>query len=55
MSPVEAVKLVPSAGWAQVFATIAAIEIYELTHRDGEIKVGEAIAPGLQSGGLTGR
>lgn len=44
----------PAEGWAQVFAVIAAIEIYELTHRDGEIVKGASVAPGLQSGGLTG-
>jgi len=54
MSPVEAVKAVPAEGIAQVFAVAAAIEIYELTHRDGEIKTGETIAPGLQPGGLNG-
>jgi hypothetical protein len=55
MSPIDAVKMIPTEGWAQIFAVIAAIEIYELTHRDGEIKVGEQVAPGLQSGGLNGR
>lgn len=55
MSPIEAVKMIPAGGWAQIFGAIAAIEIYELTHRDGEIKVGESVAPGLQSGGLTGK
>lgn len=55
MSPLESVKMIPAAGWAQIFGVIAAIEIYELTHRDGEIKVGESVAPGLQSGGLTGK
>jgi hypothetical protein len=54
MGPLAAVKAVPAEGWAQVFAVIAAIEIYELTHRDGEIKTGETVAPGLQAGGLTG-
>lgn len=54
MSPVDAVKEIPAEGWAQVFLIITAIEIYELTHRDGEIKVGETVAPGLQPGGLTG-
>lgn len=54
MTPTEAVKAVPAEGWAQVFAVIMAIEIYELTHRGGEIKTGETVAPGLQSGGLTG-
>merc|ERR1712127_291470 len=54
MSPVDAVKMIPVEGWGQIFAVITAIEIYELTHRDGEIKTGETVAPGLQSGGLTG-
>jgi hypothetical protein len=54
MSPIDAVKVVPAEGWAQVFGVIAAIEIYELTHRNGEIKTGESVAPGLQAGGLTG-
>jgi len=54
MSPVDAVKAIPAEGLAQIFFTIAAIEIYELTHANGEIKTGESVAPGLQSGGLTG-
>jgi hypothetical protein len=54
MGPVDAIKAVPPLGMAQIFCTIAAIEIYELTHAGGEIKYGERIAPGLQSGGLTG-
>ena len=54
LSPVEAAKAVPAEGYAQLFAVIAAIEIYELTHRSGEIKTGETVAPGLKSGGLTG-
>lgn len=54
VSPLEAVKMIPAEGFAQIFVAIAAIEIYELTHRDGEIKVGESVAPGLQPGGLTG-
>ena len=54
MSPIDAAKAVPVEGWVQVFGIIAAIEIYELTHRDGEIKTGESVAPGLQAGGLTG-
>lgn len=54
MGPVEAIKAVPAEGLAQIFAVIAAIEIYELTHRDGEIKEGESVPPGLQAGGLTG-
>lgn len=54
MNPIDAVKAVPVEGYAQVFAAIAAIEIYELTHREGELKRGETIAPGLRAGGLTG-
>ena len=54
MGPIAAVQAVPVEGFVQVFCAIAAIEIYELTHRDGEIKNGESIAPGLRSGGLTG-
>jgi hypothetical protein len=54
MGPIEAIKAVPPLGLAQIFCAIAAIEIYELTHSGGEIKYGERVAPGLQSGGLTG-
>jgi Chlorophyll A-B binding protein len=54
MTPLEAAKAVPVEGIAQVFAFIAAIEIYELTHRDGAIVEGQRVPPGLQAGGLTG-
>lgn len=54
MTPMEAFKAMPGEGIAQIFAVIAAIEIYELTHKDGEIKYGESVAPGLQPGGLSG-
>uniref|UniRef100_A0A8J9X8U2 Uncharacterized protein n=1 Tax=Phaeodactylum tricornutum TaxID=2850 RepID=A0A8J9X8U2_PHATR len=54
MGPLQAVQAVPLEGYAQVFAAIAAVEIYELTHRDGELKRDESVAPGLQPGGLTG-
>lgn len=54
MGPIDAFKAIPIEGLAQIFMAIAAVEIYELTHRDGEIKTGEPIAPGLRSGGLTG-
>ena len=37
-----------------VFAFIAAVEIYELTHKDGKFVEGEQVAPGLQAGGLSG-
>lgn len=54
MSPVDAVKMIPSEGWAQIFAFITIIELYELTHttEDGFARGG--IAPGLKAGGLTG-
>jgi hypothetical protein len=54
MGPIDALKAIPVEGYAQVFFTIMAIEIYELTHRNGEIVTGASVAPGLQSGGLTG-
>jgi hypothetical protein len=54
MSPVEAVKQIPAEGFAQIFAAIAIVEIYELTHKDGKIAYDETVAPGLQPGGLTG-
>jgi len=54
MTPLDAMKSLPVESLSQMFVAIAAIEIYELTHRDGEIKVGERVAPGLQAGGLTG-
>mmetsp|Transcript_21071 Transcript_21071/g.31191 ORF Transcript_21071/g.31191 Transcript_21071/m.31191 type:complete len:230 (-) Transcript_21071:317-1006(-) len=54
MSPLEAVKNIPDAGMAQIFMAIAAVEIYELTHRDGKLAFDETVAPGLQPGGLTG-
>jgi hypothetical protein len=38
-----------------MFSAIAAIEIYELTHVDGQfMPEGGGLAPGLKSGGLTG-
>lgn len=54
MSPVDAVHQIPAAGFAQIFMTIAAIEIYELTHSADGIANDERLAPGLQAGGLTG-
>jgi hypothetical protein len=54
MGPLEAIKAVPIEGYAQTFAAIAAVEIYELTHRDGAISKDDSIAPGLAPGGLTG-
>ena len=50
----EAVLKVPIEGYAQVFAAIAIVEIFELTHRQGKLADGERVAPGLQAGGLTG-
>mmetsp|Transcript_3560 Transcript_3560/g.4706 ORF Transcript_3560/g.4706 Transcript_3560/m.4706 type:complete len:229 (+) Transcript_3560:60-746(+) len=53
MSPVDAVKLIPSEGWAQIFAAITIVELYELTHsEEGLVRGG--LAPGLKAGGLTG-
>jgi Chlorophyll A-B binding protein len=54
MGPIAALQAIPVEGYAQVFLTIMAIEIYELTHRNGAIVTGATVAPGLQSGGLTG-
>jgi Chlorophyll A-B binding protein len=54
MGPLGAIQAVPVEGLIQIFCAIAAVEIYELTHRDGEIKTDERVAPGLKSGGLTG-
>lgn len=54
MTPLDAMKSLPAEGYVQMFGAIAAIEIYELTHKDGEIKYGGLGAPGLQPGGLTG-
>ena len=53
MSPVDAVKMIPPEGFAQIFAAITLVEIYELTHSDTEFQRG-GIAPGLKAGGLTG-
>jgi len=54
MTPADAIKAVPPEGLAQMFAAIAIIELYELTHKDGKFVSGETVAPGLQPGGLTG-
>jgi len=54
MSPVDAIKAVPPEGLTQIFAAIALVELYELTHQNREFKSGESVAPGLQPGGLTG-
>jgi len=54
MSPIDAIKAVPPEGLTQIFGAIALVEIYELTHKNGEFKSGESVAPGLQAGGLNG-
>lgn len=54
MSPIDAMKSLPVESLTQMFCAIAAVEIYELTHRDGEIVEGARVAPGLAAGGLTG-
>ena len=54
MSPVDAVKMIPAEGMAQIFAAITIVELYELTHdKDGGFVRG-GLAPGLKAGGLTG-
>jgi len=54
MSPVDAIHHIPAGGLTQMFAAIALVEIYELTHKDGKLAFDETVAPGLQPGGLTG-
>jgi hypothetical protein len=54
MNPVDAMKSLPAESWGQMFAAIALVEIYELTHKNGKIAYDETVAPGLQPGGLTG-
>lgn len=54
MSPPDALKSLPAESWGQMFAAIALVEIYELTHTDGKVAYDETVAPGLQAGGLTG-
>lgn len=54
MTPLDAMKSLPVESLTQMFVAIAAVEIYELTHKDGKIAEGERVAPGLQAGGLTG-
>jgi hypothetical protein len=54
MNPVAAMKSLPAESWGQMFAFIAILEIYELTHSNGKIAYDETVAPGLQAGGLTG-
>jgi Chlorophyll A-B binding protein len=54
MNPVDAMKSLPAESWGQMFAAIALIEIYEMTHTNGKLAYDETVAPGLQPGGLTG-
>jgi Chlorophyll A-B binding protein len=54
MNPVDAMKSLPAESWGQMFAAIALVEIYELTHTNGKLAYDETVAPGLQPGGLTG-
>lgn len=54
LSPVEAFSKIPAEGVTQMFAAIAMVEIYELTHREGKLVEDARIAPGLEPGGLTG-
>ena len=54
MSPLEAMKSLPAESWGQMFAAIALVEIYELSHKNGKVAYDETVAPGLQAGGLTG-
>ncbi|KAG7353106.1 chlorophyll A-B binding protein [Nitzschia inconspicua] len=54
MNPVDAMKSLPVESWGQMFAAIAIIEIYEMTHSKGKLAYDETVAPGLQPGGLTG-
>jgi hypothetical protein len=54
MNPVDAMKSLPAESWGQMFAAIALVEIYELTHTNGKVAYDETVAPGLTPGGLTG-
>jgi len=54
MNPVDAMKSLPVESWGQMFAAIALVEIYELTHVNGKFASDESVAPGLRAGGLTG-
>jgi hypothetical protein len=54
MTPLDAMKSLPAESWGQMFAAIALVEIYELSHKDGKVAYDETVAPGLQPGGLTG-
>jgi hypothetical protein len=54
MTPLDAMKSLPAESWGQMFAAIALVEIYELTHTNGKLAYDETVAPGLQPGGLTG-
>lgn len=54
MTPLDAMKSLPAESWGQMFAAIALVEIYELTHSGGKVAYDETVAPGLRPGGLTG-
>lgn len=54
MNPIDAMKSLPAESWGQMFAAIALVEIYEMTHVNGKVAYDETVAPGLQAGGLTG-
>lgn len=55
MKPLDAMKALPAAAWEQMFAFIAVIELYELTHVNGKfVGLSEGLAGGWKSGGLTG-
>lgn len=54
MNPVDAIQEVPAEGLLQIFGAIALVELYELTHQQLKFTMNDAIAPGLQPGGLTG-
>jgi hypothetical protein len=54
MNPIDAMKSLPAESWGQMFAAIALVEIFELTHVNGKVAYDETVAPGLQPGGLTG-
>ena len=55
MKPLDAFKALPAEAIWQMFGVIAAVEIYELTHKDGKfIGISDGLANGLTAGGLTG-
>ena len=49
MKPTEAWAMVPKDGLLQIFGAIAAVEVYELTHKDGEFVGGDAWFKGFSS------